>query len=224
MLTRQGEHLMGYNVQVGVDVDSGFVAGYVVSTECNDAHQVPAALNSIEENCAALPEKVVADKGYDTAFNLTEFSNRGVESYVVPIKRHPATVFLTNELGQKVCAAGHVAIARPAIEKGNPVTIHQVSKCASCPLKTECGTNGRLRKIIEHPKERRDILEGNVERCQTEEGRRILRSRGPTIEGFFAHLKSRLGFIRFNLKNIRGASLEFGLLCLSHNLRRLVST
>ena len=221
MLTRQGEHLVGYNVQVGLDVDSGLVAGYVVSTECNDSHQVPPALDSIEENCAALPEKVVADKGYDTAFNLTEFSHRGVESYVVPIERTPQTIFTTNEHGQKVCQAGHIAIARPAIEKGHPVTIHQVSKCARCPLKQPCGTHGRLRKIIEHPKERRDILKGNVDRCQTEEGRKILRSRGPTIEGFFAHLKSRLKFKRFNLKNVNGASLEFGLLCLSHNLKTL---
>jgi transposase len=209
------------HVQVGLDVDSGLVAGYVVSTECNDSHQVPPALDSIETNCAALPEKVVADKGYDTAFNLTEFSHRGVESYVVPIERTPQTIFTTNEHGEKVCPAGHIAVARPAIEKGHPVTIHQVSKCTRCPLKQPCGTHGRLRKIIEHPKERRDILKGNVDRCQTKEGRKILRSRGPTIEGFFAHLKSRLKFKRFNLKNVNGASLEFGLLCLSHNLKTL---
>jgi transposase len=58
-------------------------------------------------------------------------------------------------------------------------------------------------------------------RLQTSAGRARYRLRQQTVEPVFGIIKAALGFRRFSLRGLAGAGLEWTLVCLAYNLRRL---
>jgi transposase len=58
-------------------------------------------------------------------------------------------------------------------------------------------------------------------RLQTQAGRALYRLRQQTVEPVFGILKEALGFRRFSLRGLAAVQLEWTLLCLAYNLRRL---
>lgn len=58
-------------------------------------------------------------------------------------------------------------------------------------------------------------------RLQTTAGRARYRLRQQTVEPVFGIIKEALGFRRFSLRGLAGAELEWTLVCLAYNLRRL---
>lgn len=66
---------------------------------------------------------------------------------------------------------------------------------------------------------------GSVEqmrhRLRTSAGRALYRLRQQTVEPVFGIIKEALGFRRFSLRGLAGAELEWTLVCLAYNFRRL---
>jgi len=58
-------------------------------------------------------------------------------------------------------------------------------------------------------------------RLQTPAGRERYRLRQQTVEPVFGIIKEALGFRRFSLRGLAGAELEWTLVCLAYNFRRL---
>lgn len=58
-------------------------------------------------------------------------------------------------------------------------------------------------------------------RVRTARGQMLMRIRRTLVEPIFGTLKSAWGFARFNLRGLRGANIEWTLLCTAFNLRRL---
>ena len=58
-------------------------------------------------------------------------------------------------------------------------------------------------------------------RLRTKAGRALYRLRQQTVEPVFGIIKEALGFRRFSLRGQAGAALEWTLVCLAYNLRRL---
>jgi len=58
-------------------------------------------------------------------------------------------------------------------------------------------------------------------RVSRPEGRALYRLRKETIEPVFGIIKEAMGFRRFSLRGLPKVSLEWNLVCLTYNLRRL---
>jgi transposase len=58
-------------------------------------------------------------------------------------------------------------------------------------------------------------------RLQTQAGRALYRLRQQTVEPVFGIIKEAIGFRRFSLRGLEGAHLEWLLVCLAYNFRRL---
>jgi transposase len=58
-------------------------------------------------------------------------------------------------------------------------------------------------------------------RLETKEGRDLYNQRKQTIEPVFGVIKEILGFRRFSMRGRRKAEIEWGLVCLSYNLKKL---
>lgn len=59
------------------------------------------------------------------------------------------------------------------------------------------------------------------QRVRSDSGQALMRLRRTLVEPIFGTLKSARGFIRFQLRGLRGVNLEWTLLCTAFNLRRL---
>ncbi len=222
-LTAKGgeERLFGYNVQVATDLGSGYVAGFAATAETTDYTATDAALEAVERQAGGTPKALVADTGYDGPDCHEAFEKRGIVAFVAQnsSRNHP---FPKDEEGIPRCPAGHIPKMRQGIQHGREVEIWQVSRCAKCPLKTACGVEGRQKKAVLPKGTSMETSRARKERAESPEGRRLLRARGPSVERFFAALKSQMGLRRFKHRNFRGVRLEFGTAVLAYNLRMLM--
>jgi len=219
-MVSRGQYLVGYNLQMAADMKSGLVTGYVASTNPADQIQMDSVIEASHRQSGGLPEKVVTDRGYDSSGNAHALASRGVKGFIPLAMADSRPPFRVDEAGNIRCPAGHIASKTGA--KGSRY-VYRIFRCAACPQKKACGVKGDRR---DYTAARGAIpgarLEANA-RCETEEGRALLRLRGPTIERVFGHFKWNLGFRRLVLRGLKGATLEFGLLTLSYNLRKLVN-
>ena len=65
------------------------------------------------------------------------------------------------------------------------------------------------------------FIEQMRRRLQTQEGRQAYDKRKSTIEPVFGIIKEAMGFRRFSLRGVRKVNLEWKLVSLSYNLKRL---
>ncbi len=58
-------------------------------------------------------------------------------------------------------------------------------------------------------------------KMETEEGKKIYSLRKITVEPVYGNLKENLGFIKFLLRGLEKAKIEFNLVCIAHNLQKI---
>jgi transposase len=223
-MLNHGQYLVGYNVQTAADTESGLIVGYVVTSSPSDGTQAPCVLEAVAKHSGALSEQVVADKGYDTAGNALALKQAGVTAFIPrAMPRSRQSIFTARADGRFECPAGHVAREDTNLNRhGRLYLRYRVSKCPTCPLQGSCAGKGKERAIYVPADEAGSARMAANARCQGEEGQRVLRLRGPTIELTFAHIKGEFGLRRFKLAGRERASLEFGLAALAYNTRRLI--
>jgi transposase len=221
MFTRNSGTIKGYNAQVAVDQQHRLIVGQTVSRENNDGQQMPAVLDSVEECAGELPERAVADAGYDSAENHRELEEREVEGYVVQ-RDSFATFWKLDDEDRPVCPAGHVAKPSGTFNlKGRIWQRLRVSQCETCPMKAACGVKGH--KCINSPVGVSPAARiRNGYRVESLENRGIMRSRAPTVETVFAQMKGNRKLRKFRYKGLRLVQMEFGLECLTYNVERVL--
>lgn len=220
MFTRN-HFLIGYNLQVAADGSSGMIVGYVATNSENDQNQMPAVVGAVERQSGGLPEKAVTDRGYDSSQNAQALADAGVQG-VLPKARNRPT-FKVDAEGRVVCPVGHVATKmRKTSTSHGPRILYRVYRCKKCDMNSACGIKGNRRDYtVAADAQAVHRIEANAI-CDTEEGKRLLRVRGPTIERIFGQFKENQGFRRLVLRGLPGAAIELGLMALSYNLRYLI--
>jgi transposase len=158
-MVSHGKFLVGYNVQAAVDMDSGIVAGYVVSDQPEDKSQMAAVLDAVKAQSGDLSQKVVADRGYSSTANATALAERGVNGYMLEPVRGRRAPFVQDEGGVFRCKAGHVPTERPWVDSKRQDKLYRnlrVSCCSGCELAQECPGKGRQRSMkVLHGRNRR---------------------------------------------------------------------
>jgi transposase len=76
----------------------------------------------------------------------------------------------------------------------------------------------RTLKVVKDPR-----LIAMREKLRTEEGRRIYAKRAQTVETVFGIIKAPLGFRQFLLRGLEKVRIEWDLVCLAYNMKRLYS-
>ena len=222
MFSKHRGVLKGYNAQVAVDQERNLIVGQTVSKETNDMGQMPGVLDSIQRCAGRLCEKVVADAGYDSAETHRELEDRCVEGYVA--QRESATSWSLDQNDCPVCPAGHVARPSGVFRlKGRTWQRLRVTRCGPCALRGACGVKGRQKSINSPAGVSPAARIRNAHRVEHPESRRLMRSRAPTVERVFGHLKGNRKLQRFRYKGLRLVQMEFGLECLAYNLERVLS-
>lgn len=82
ILRKGSEYVQGYNAQAAVDAAHQVIVAADVVAQQNDADQLVAMLDQIEENTGATPDEVSADTGYCSEENLAVLEERGIRGYV----------------------------------------------------------------------------------------------------------------------------------------------
>ena len=94
--------------------------------------------------------------------------------------------------------------------------LYQAQNCQNCPLRAGCH-KGKGNRIIQvnhqlkrHREKARELLESEIGITKRRERWKV--------EAVFGNLKHNKGFKRFNLRGLKKAEVEVGLIALAHNL------
>jgi transposase len=227
----------GYNIQMGTE--NQFVVGYSVHQRPGDFLCLIPHLERVKVWLGSLPENVIADGGYGSEENYAYLEKSEVGAYVKygtfyqeQTKKYKNNSFLANNFGydqekdEFVCPEGKRLIYQETShqETENGYVIerrhYECEDCQGCPLKMQCTQSTGNRRIqisfrLEQLKKRaRDNL-------HSEKGKELRSRRGVEVESVFGRLKWNWGFRRFLLRGKEKVEIEWGLLCIAHNMTKM---
>jgi hypothetical protein len=175
------------------------------------------------------PRQVTGDTTYGTLENIVAIEDAGIRAYVPLPDFDDRTPFFGKgnfvyDAGSDVyrCPGGH--LLRPLKHEGAlPARIYQApaTACNACPLKTQCTTSRRGRRV------RRSVDEAYLDLVRsyhaTEAYAKAMRKRKVWVEPLFAEAKDWHGLRRFRLRGLGNVNVEGLLVAAGQNLKRLLS-
>jgi hypothetical protein len=97
---------------------------------------------------------------------------------------------------------------------------YECPDCATCPLKPKC-TQAKGNRRIQVSFELRRYRQQARENLLSEQGIALRQRRSTEPETVFGDIKHNMQFRRFMLRGLKKVDIEWGLLCMAHNLRKL---
>ncbi len=233
-----GQLKPGYNVQIGCE--NGFVVGYDIFPNPTDTRTLIPHLENMKTRLGKLPNEVIADAGYGSEENYAYLENEKVGAtvkYTMWQKEQSRSwtknVWNTDnwKYDDKTdvyeCPAGkpltysHNSTHRTVTGYKQNLRIYTCHDCEGCEFRNQC-TKAQGGKSIQRNEALTRLKDKARDRLASDEGKRLMRRRAFEDETVFGQLKANQGFRRFRLRGTEKVSVEWGLLVLGFNMRRLM--
>jgi hypothetical protein len=234
---QNGQLKPAYNTQISTE--DQFITHYSIHQTAGDTTTLETHLDGFEQQYGKQSKEVIADAGYGSEENYEMMEQRQIDAYVKynyfhkeqkrPQKQNPFLVqnlyynesenFFVCPMGQKL---EHIGKGKRKSTNGfiSQVDYYQARRCEGCPLRGMCHKSAGNKKIeINH---KLNQYRAKAREMLTSERGLMHRSKRPIeVEAVFGQLKSNNKFSRFTLRKMDKVNLEFGLMSIGHNLRKL---
>jgi transposase len=227
-----------YNLQLGTE--GQFIVGYSVHNRSSD----PICLIPHLDGLKKLPKKIVADAAYGSEENYAYLEQHGVENYLKYttfyqdthhyrkpeiIRKHqfrsdhfeydPATDQFICPNKQRLT---YRYTGKYKSENGyeSERRHYQCNTCQDCPLKSQC-TKAKGNRHIQVSFKLLDYRRQARENLTSELGQTLRAKRSVEVETVFGNIKHNQGFRRFHLRGLQKVNIEWGLVCIAHNMKKL---
>jgi len=231
MLTGDGKRA-AYNLQASVDAENQVIVAMDLTQAEDDHGQLPDMTDEVKENMGLCPDASLVDCGYSDEQTLKWAKDTG-HNVLMPLQEQPqeskrkdlfaSKCFLADdERDVLICPAGRELAFKLEHQLSNGTYRRYVAKgCRSCSFHGQCvsGRGSRRIEVNILASERKQMRE----KLKSPEGRKLYNLRRETVEPVFGQMKWNMGFDRFLLKGINGASAEAALICLVHNVMKCVT-
>jgi transposase len=232
-----GQLKPAYNPQISTE--NQFITHISIHQKPNDTTTLESHLDGFEKTYQKQSKEVVADAGYGSEENYEMLENKEITAYVKynyfhkeqkrKMKNDPFLVqnlYYNQEQDFYVCPMGQrmekIGIGKRTSSNGyeSQVSYYQAKRCEGCPLRGMCHQSKGNRRIeINH---RLNELKQKARTLLTsEEGLKHRSKRPIEVEAVFGQLKSNNKFNRFTMKGLEKVELEFLLMALGHNFRKM---
>ena len=235
---KNGQLKPAYNTQISTN--NQIITNYTIHQNPGDPKTLKSHLESFKEEYGFLPSEVTADAGYGSEENYEYLEQNNVDAYVKYTyfdkeqreKEKAKPVFHVDNLyynkeqncfycpiGQRMDFIGNVIESTDAgYEK--TISRYQAKNCKECPLHAACHKS-KENRIVEVSHRLNELKAKARDRLLSEKGIKHRKQRPVDVEPVFGMLKQNKGFRRFFLKGIDKVSIEFGLLALAHNIKKI---
>jgi transposase len=234
LLSKSGQRVAGYNVQISVDDKHKLIVASEVINDGNDAGQLYEMAKAAKEALGAEELQALADSGYYNGSTLKSCEEDGIIAYVPPPVRHSRLAaqgrFTHEDFAFDAatdgyrCPAGELLRPTKKLkENGDRLEVRYVSRkavCDVCPLRGRCVTNKQpTREVVRWVHE--DVLERH--RARMKGAGDMLRRRACLAEHPFGTLKCRAGYRHFLVRGFNKVRGEWSLMAVCYNFTRLLS-
>ncbi len=236
IMGKKGKFDYAYNGQISVDGDHQIIVGEHLSQNANDKQEVEPGLKEIKETTGDVPSVMSLDNGYMSGSNLEAFDDTEVDVYIATGKGEKKDPRPIDECDRKikksdftydkekdcfVCPSGHTLGLKTERRDGTKVYQASEKACAECAYQSRCcrSKNGNPRSI--HTDDKEPLRQEMAKKMEQESSKKIYKRRKGIVEPVFGQIKNR-GFRGFSLRGFKKASGEFSLICMVHNLMKIV--
>jgi transposase len=236
---KNGQLKPAYNPQISTE--NQFITHASVHQKPNDTNTLEPHLDGFEKAYRKQSREVVADAGYGSEENYEMLEDKGITAYVKynyfhaeqkkKTKNNPFLVqnmFYNKEQDFFVCPMGqrmeNVGTGKRISSNGyeSQVSYYQAKRCGGCSLRGMCHkAEGDRRIEVNHRLNELRERARNLLTC--EEGLKHRSKRPVEVEAVFGQLKSNNKFNRFTFKGLEKIEMEFLLMALGHNFRKLAA-
>lgn len=235
LLTKRGQTIAGYNVQIAVDSQYKLIVAEEVTQEGNDTQLLTPMLEKAQEIVESDDLIGLGDSGYYNGTQLKACEDQNITVYVaIPDKskkigqqkRFTREQFIYDEEQDCYhCPQGNPltrngSVTRKSDKKTHAVYKSKVSVCNQCTLREHCLTEkAKLRQIERW--EHEAVIERHQERMKKKP--QAMRQRGALVEHPFGTLKHRAGINHFLMRGLKKCRGEFSLMVLGYNFTRVLN-
>jgi transposase len=235
LLTKNGQTVAGYNVQIAVDDKHKLIVASTVVNDGNDTGQLYAMAKAAKEALAVERLQVLADVGYYNGAALKACEDDGIVACVPQAERTGRLKkqgrFTHEDFGYDAvadayrCPAGSLLTPSQGrkINTGGRIEIRYVSRkatCDACPLRARCVTDKTPRRTV-YRWEHEEVLERHRARMRGADA--LMRRRSALAEHPFGTLKCRAGYRHFLLRGFHKVRGEWSLMALCYNFTRVLN-
>ncbi len=233
-----GQLKPGYNIQLSTN--NQFIVNYSLHPNPTDTKTLIPHLEQHKKLYGSMPAVQVADAGYGSEENYQYLDKHQIEAYVKPAdfdraqrSSYKPSSFNSDQLEYDAAKDFYLCPAGTPMKKVGKFTKrergflktytkYKASGCRNCPLREACHKQKGNRVLyVNH--QGRQLKQQAYERLKTERGIYYRKRRPVDVEPVFGNIKSNKNFKRFLLKGIDKTEIEWGLLCLAHNLKKLAA-
>jgi len=235
---RNGQLKPGYNIQLGTE--NQFVVGFSLHQQAGDATCLIPHLEKLKGWLGRLPDNIGADAAYGNETNYAYLAEENVLGNFLkynsfdreqkprykpdPFKIENMTY--DEHLDEFICPQGkrlhYLHTTHPKTKTGyrSEQRVYECEDCQDCPLKEKCtkAAGNRRARANFQLWVYRDWARENL---LSEKGQQMRTQRGIDVETVFGRLKGCWEFRRFLLRGLDKVTVEWGLLCLAHNLAKV---
>ena len=235
-----GQLKPGYNAQISTN--NQIIITYSVHQNPTDTLTLEPHLKSYKQELGFMPKELTADAAYGSEENYAFMEQNTMEAFVKynyfdqeqqnggksKGDFHADNLYYNKEQNCYYCPMGQVmtfiGTKEDITESGYKRTLsrYQAQNCTNCPLRGKCHKS-KGNRIIEVSHRLNELRAKARDLLLSDKGIAHRKQRPVDVEPVFGILKQNKGFRRFMLRGIDKVSIEFGLLALAHNLKKMAS-
>lgn len=218
----------GYNVQISVDTQSELVVNASLEADRSDNNQFGKQHKKTEEFLGEDKQRAyLSDGGYMSMNTMDYLEDNQVNAYINDARQIEVipTVEELLERGKQIISEYFVydkadnEYVCPNNRKLKEVKsgVYESENCRDCILKDLCTKKRELRRITRSEfTERKELMRQKVKASPETMNKR------KAVERVFGNIKWNLGFRRFSRKGFEGATVEFTMIILALNIKKLM--
>lgn len=235
---KNGQLKPAYNVQIATEEQ--FITNVGIYQRAGDTATLPSFLENFENAYDKQSITVVADAGYGSEQNYEFMKDKHIEAYVKYNYFHKEqkqawkknafavqNLYYNKDKDIFICPMGQsltcIGTKKSKSDLGyiSTVTRYQAQNCQGCPLRGLCH-KAKDNRIIEVNYKLGEYKKIARERLLSQQGIYHRGKRCIEPEAVFAQIKHNHQFNRFRLRGLQKVNIEFTLVAIAHNLRKLV--
>lgn len=198
---KNGHLKPGYNIQTGTE--NQFILGYTIHQKPSDSTTLIPHLNHLESQIGKSPKNIIADAGYGSHENYSYLKEKELGTYV------KYNTWFRDIKGEKN-KNGYL----------QEIKYYKYDNCYDCMMKSKC-SRGQFSKLlgVNAPLEEYKRI-ARVNLC-SEKSTKLRKRHCADVEAVFGLIKCNGVFRRFLLRGMKKVNIEWGLIAIAHNLKRL---
>ncbi len=234
---KNGQLKPAYNAQISTE--NQFITHASIHQKPSDTTTLEPHLDGFEKAYQKQSQEVIADAGYGSEENYEILEEKEITAYVKynyfhqeQKKKNRENPFLIQNLEYNeeqdfyICPTGQqmkkisCGTRTSSNNYTSQLTYYQAENCQECPLREQCHQS-KSNRIITINHRLNELRRKAKELLMGEKGIEHRSKRPVEVEAVFGQLKSNNNFNRFTFIGLDKVNLEFLLMAIGHNLRKM---